>query len=70
MSCGARELEADHRSIFPQHLRALTDLHYGDASVNPQGPTTGPVVNVPRLERCLLSHRDKPSRQTLPTLLS
>ena len=45
-------------------------LHYGDASVNPQGPTTGPVVNIPRPERCLLSHRDQPSRQTLPTLLS
>ena len=45
-------------------------LHYGDASVNPQGPTTGPVVNLPRPERCLLSYRDRPSGQTLPTLLS
>ena len=34
------------------------------------GPFTGPVVNLPRSERCLLSHRDPPSRQTLPTLLS
>ena len=40
------------------------------ASVNPQGPSTGPVVNPPRPERCLLSYRDPPSRQTLPTLLS
>ena len=32
--------------------------------------STGPVVNLPRSERCLLSHRDPPSRQTLPTLLS
>ena len=51
-------------------LRALPELHYGDASVNPRGPTTGPVVNIPRLERCLLSYRDQPSRQTLLTLLS
>ena len=36
----------------------------------PQGPSTGPVVNLPRPERCLLSYRDRPSRQTLPTLLS
>ena len=35
-----------------------------------RGPSTGPVVNLPRSERCLLSHRDPPSRQTLPTLLS
>ena len=41
-----------------------------DASVNPRGPTTGPVVNVPRPERCLLSHRDQPSGQTLLTVLS
>ena len=34
------------------------------------GPTTGPVVNIPRPERCLLSYRDQPSRQMLPTLLS
>ena len=32
------------RSVLPQCLRALPELHYGDASVNPQGPTTGPVV--------------------------
>ena len=38
--------------------------------VNPQGSSTGPVVNLPRPERCLLSYRDPPSRQTLPTLLS
>ena len=63
-------VEADHRSVLPQCLRALPELHYGDASVNPQGPSTGPVVNLPRSERCLLSHRDPPSRQTLPTLLS
>ena len=63
-------MEADHRSILPQCLRALPELHYGDASVNPRGPTTGPVVNIPRLERCLLSYRDQPSRQTLLTLLS
>ena len=63
-------MEADHRSVLPQFLRALPELHYGDASVNPQGPSTGPVVNLPRSERCLLSHRDPPSRQTLPTLLS
>ena len=67
---GNRGVEADHRSILPQRLRALPELHYGDTSVNPRGPTTGPVVNVPRLERCLLSHRDQPSRQTLLTLLS
>ena len=38
--------------------------------VNPWGPTTGPVVNIPRPERSLLSYRDQRSRQTLPTLLS
>ena len=27
------------------------ELHYGDASVNPQGPSTWPVVNLPRPER-------------------
>ena len=67
---GNRGVEADHRSVLPQCLRALPELHYGDASVNPQGPSTGPVVNPPRPERCLLSYRDPPSRQTLPTLLS
>ena len=67
---GNRGVEADHRSVLPQCLRALPELHYGDASVNPQGPTSGPVVNLPRPERCLLSYRDRPSRQTLPTLLS
>ena len=67
---GNRGVEADHRSVLPQCLRALPELHYGDASVNPQGPSTGPVVNLPRSERCLLSHRDPPSRQTLPTFLS
>ena len=67
---GNRGVEADHRSVLPQCLRALPELHYGDASVNPQGPSTGPVVNLPRPERCLLSYRDPPSRQTLPTLLS
>ena len=67
---GNRGVEADHRSVLPQCLRALPELHYGDASVNPQGPTSGPVVNLPRPERCLLSHRDRPSGQTLPTLLS
>ena len=69
-SQGNGGVEADHRSVLPQCLRALPELHYGDASVNPQGPSTGPVVNLPRSERCLLSHRDPPSRQTLPTLLS
>ena len=69
-SQGNRGVEADHRSVLPQCLRALPELHYGDASVNPQGPSTGPVVNLPRPERCLLSYRDRPSRQTLPTLLS
>ena len=44
-------MEADHRSVLPQCLRALPELHYGDASVNPQGPSTGPVVNLPRPER-------------------
>ena len=63
-------MEADHRSVLPQCLRALLELHYGDTSVNPQGPSTGPVVNLPIPERCLLSYRDPPSRQTLPTLLS
>ena len=53
---GNRGVEADHRSVLPQCFRALPELHYGDASVNPRGPTTGPVVNVPRPERCLLSH--------------
>ena len=69
-SQGNGGVEADHRSVLPQCLRALPELHYGDASVNPQGPSTGPVVNLPRSERCLLSHRDPPSRQMLPTLLS
>ena len=69
-SQGNGGVEVDHRSVLPQCLRALPELHYGDASVNPQGPSTGPVVNLPRSERCLLSHRDPPSRQTLPTLLS
>ena len=69
-SQGNRGVEADHRSVLPQCLRALPELHYGDASVNPQGPTTGPVVNLPRPKRCLLSYRDRPSGQTLPTLLS
>ena len=69
-SQGNRGVEADHRSVLPQCLRALPELHYGDALVNPQGPTTGPVVNLPRPERGLLSYRDRPSRQTLPTLLS
>ena len=32
------------------------------------GPTSGPVVE--RSERCLLSHRDPPSWQMLPSLLS
>ena len=36
---GNRGVEADHRSVLPQCLRALPELHYGDASVNPQGPT-------------------------------
>ena len=67
---GNRGVEADHRSVLPQCLCALPELHYGDASVNPQGPSTGPVVNLPRPERCLLSYRDRPSRQTLPALLS
>ena len=67
---GNRGVEADHRSVLPQCLCALPELYYGDASVNPQGPSTGPVVNPPRPERCLLSYRDPPSRQTLPTLLS
>ena len=66
---GNRGVEAD-RSILPQCLRALPELHYGDASVNPRGFIRGPVVNVPRLERRLLSHRDQPSGQTLLTPLS
>ena len=65
-SQGNRGVEADHRSVLPQCRRALPELHYGEASVNPQGPSTGPVVNLPRPER----HRDRPSRQTLLTLLS
>ena len=40
---GNRGVEADQRSILPQCLRALPEHHYGDASVNPRGPTTGPV---------------------------
>ena len=36
-----RGVEADHRSILPQCLRALPELHYGDASVNPRGPKQG-----------------------------
>ena len=35
------------RSVLPQCLRALPELHYGDTSVNLQGPSTGPVVNLP-----------------------
>ena len=42
---GNRGVEADHRSVLHQCLRALPELHYGDASVNPRGPTTGPVVS-------------------------
>ena len=34
-SQGNRGVEADHRSVLPQCLRALPELHYGDASVNP-----------------------------------
>ena len=64
---GNRGVEADHRSVLPQCLRALPELHYGDASVNPRGPTSGPVVNFPRPERCLLSYRDRPSGQTAPS---
>ena len=45
------------RSVLPQCLRALPELHYGDTSVNLQGPLTGPVVNLPRPERRLLSYR-------------
>ena len=37
---GNRGVEADHRSVLPQCLRALPELHYGDASVNPPGPTS------------------------------
>ena len=40
-SQGNMGVEADHRSVLPQCLRALPELHYGDASVNPQGPTQG-----------------------------
>ena len=69
-SQGNRGVEADHRYVLTQCLRALPELHYGDASVNPQGPSAGPVVNLPRPERRLLSYRDRPSRQTLLTLLS
>ena len=69
-SQGNRGVEADHRSVPPQCLCALPELHYGDVSVNLQGPSTGPVVNLPRPERRLLSYRDRPSRQTLLTLLS
>ena len=35
---GNRGVEANHRSILPQCQRALSELHYGDASVNPRGP--------------------------------
>ena len=43
VSCsqGNGGVEADHRSVLPQCLRALPELHYGDASVNPQGPSQG-----------------------------
>ena len=74
---GNREVEDGNRSSRPQRLCALPNckLHYGDASVNPREggggeATKGPVVNLPRLEICLPSHRDKPSRQTLPVYLS
>ena len=40
-SQGNGGVEADHRSVLPQCLRALPELHYGDASVNPQGPSQG-----------------------------
>ena len=33
---GNRGVEADHRSVLPQCLRALPELHYGDSSVNPR----------------------------------
>ena len=46
--------------------RASLWRHLGQSS----GPYTGPVVNLPRPERRLLSYRDRPSRQTLLTLLS
>ena len=38
---GNMGVEADHRSILPQCLCALPELHYGDASVNPRGPKQG-----------------------------
>ena len=39
-SQGNRGVEADHRSVLPQCLRALPELHYGDASVNPELDTS------------------------------
>ena len=38
---GNRGVEADHRSVLPQCLRALPELHYGGASFNPQGLPQG-----------------------------
>ena len=59
---GNRGVEADRRSILPQCLRALPELHYGDASVNPRGPTAGPVdlkdayfhIGISPADRCYL----------------
>ena len=63
-------VEADHRSVSPQRLHRLPELHYGDSSVNSQGPKTRPMVYVPGFERRLLSNRDSSSRQTVPPFLS
>ena len=63
-------VEADHRSVSPQRLHRLPELHYGDSSVNSQGLKTRPMAYVPGFERRLLSNRDSPSRQTVPPFLS
>ena len=58
---GGRSYDLSSLNVFPQCLHALPELHYGDTSVSLQGPSTGPVVNLPRPERRLLSHRVDPA---------
>ena len=60
----------DNRSLQPQRLHVLPERHYGNTLVNPLGPPEGPVVNIPRYEGHLLSHRNPPSRQMIPSFLS
>ena len=40
-------VEADHRSVLPQCLRALPELHYGDASTQQTDATYASVTTAP-----------------------